>query len=216
MSQAPDRPRIFHITHVGNLRSIVEAGVLWSDAKRLELGLICEIVGMSGIKQRRLTRLRVPCHAGTKVGDYVPFYFCPRSVMLYLLHRGNHPEVTYDGGQGPILHLAADLRAVTAWADGRRRRWAFSAGNAGAVYTEFFSNLSDLGRVDWEAVGARLWQDPAVKEGKQAEFLLHESFPWELVEEIGVLNASTEAQVREILRESSHQPLVKIRSEWYY
>src|SRR5438094_4220821 len=82
----PAEPKIYHITHVDNLPRILEAGVLWSDAKRLELGIDCEIVGMSSIKQRRIQELSVSCHPGTKVGHYVPFYFCPRSVMLYILY----------------------------------------------------------------------------------------------------------------------------------
>jgi len=40
---------------------------------------------MSTIKARRLYDLEVDCHPGTKVGEYVPFYFCPWSIMLYLL-----------------------------------------------------------------------------------------------------------------------------------
>jgi ssDNA thymidine ADP-ribosyltransferase DarT-like protein len=86
----PLEPKIYHITHMNNLPRILEAGVLWSDAKRLELGLVCDIVGMSGIKQRRIQELPVPCHPGTKVGHYVPFYFCLRSIMLYILCMGLH------------------------------------------------------------------------------------------------------------------------------
>ncbi len=47
-------------------------------------------IGMSNIKQRRL-QLPLRCHKGDSVGEYVPFYFCPRSVMLYLIYRANHP-----------------------------------------------------------------------------------------------------------------------------
>jgi len=43
------------------------------------------------------------------VGDCVPFYFCPRSVMLYLIYQGNHPDLQYHGGQDLVLHLEADL-----------------------------------------------------------------------------------------------------------
>jgi ssDNA thymidine ADP-ribosyltransferase, DarT len=28
------------------------------------------------------------------VGEYVPFYFCPRSITLFLLHKGNHVDLT--------------------------------------------------------------------------------------------------------------------------
>jgi ssDNA thymidine ADP-ribosyltransferase, DarT len=93
-------------------------------------------IGMSGIKARRLA-LPVPCHAGDCVGDYVPFYFCPRSIMLYVIHCANHPELTYRGGQEPIIHLEADLHGVVGWAQQQGRRWAFSLSNAGANYTEF-------------------------------------------------------------------------------
>lgn len=60
---------------------------------------------MSGIKQRRLNELTLSSHPGLDVGDCVPFYFRPRSVMLYLVYQGNHPEMAYRGGQGPILHF---------------------------------------------------------------------------------------------------------------
>jgi len=216
MPRSPDHPKIYHITHVDNLPEILRAGVLWSDAKRLELGLSCSVVGMSSIKARRLHELPVKCHPETRVGEYVPFYFCPRSIMLYILHRGNHPELTYRGGQGPIVHLMADLKATVAWADTQGRQWAFSASNAGAYYTDFYVDLGNLDKIDWTAVAASDFRDPLVKEGKQAEFLVMESFPWQLVEEIGVLSPEIEARVRAILRGAPHQPPVRVRRMWYF
>jgi ssDNA thymidine ADP-ribosyltransferase, DarT len=91
VAKVPANPKIYHITHLRNLPQIVEAKKLWSDAKRIELGLQCDVVGISHIKQRRLTEIEVDCHAPTHVGDYVPFYFCPRSVMLFILHKGREP-----------------------------------------------------------------------------------------------------------------------------
>jgi len=76
---------------------MAKAGVIWSDVKRIERQLPCKLVGMSEIKRRRET-LAVSCHPNTTVGQYVPFYFCPRSIMLYLLHMGNHPDVNYTEG----------------------------------------------------------------------------------------------------------------------
>ena len=105
MSQIPQNPKIYHITHIDNLDNILRDDVLWSDAKRLEHGLECEIVGMSEIKRRRLDELEVKCHSGTMVGEYVPFYFCPRSIMLYILYMGNHSDISYREGQSRILHL---------------------------------------------------------------------------------------------------------------
>ena len=97
MPVVPRVPKIYHITHVRNLEQILASKVLWSDANRIEMELDCEVVGMSKIKQRRLA-LPVGCHPGTYVGEYVPFYFCPRSIMLYILHMGNHPDLDYSEG----------------------------------------------------------------------------------------------------------------------
>jgi hypothetical protein len=211
----PKNPKIYHITHLENLPQIVDA-VLWSDAERIRRGLGCTVIGMSEIKRRRLEELEVGCHPGTKVGEYVPFYFCPRSIMLFVLHKGNHPDLRYCGGQRAILHLEADLRAVVEWADSVPRRWAFSDGNAGARYTPFFNDVDQLDFLDWKAINENNWQDPIVKERKQAEFLVAESFPWELVERIGVIDKETAEQVANAIRNADHRPRIVVAQDWYY
>ena len=216
MARIPVHPKVYHITHLDNLAQIMAAGMLLSDAHRIARGLDCEIVGMNKIKRRRLEDLDVSCHPGTLVGEYVPFYFCPRSIMLYLIHRGNHPDLNYRGGQRPIVHLESDLGRAVAWAEGNSRRWAFTNCTAGAAYADFFCDLGDLDEINWDAVGATDFRPMIVKDGKQAEFLVHESFPWELIERIGVVNARVERRVTETLRDARHNPLVSVERGWYY
>lgn len=215
MTDVPGRARIYHITHVDNLPSILAEGGLWSDAAISARGGPAAPIGMSNIKLRRL-RLPLKCHPGDRVGDYVPFYFCPRSIMLFLIHRANHPELTYRGGQGPIVHLEADLRETVTWAEGEGRRWAFSLSNAGAVYTEFRNQLDQLGEVDWTAVAATDFREERVKEGKQAEFLVREFFPWHLVRCIGVQSESIQGRVLRSLSGSGRRPVIEIRRNWYF
>lgn len=216
MAAVPAHPKVYHITHVRNLPQIVQAGVLWSDAKRIELGLACDVVGMTHIKQRRLREIEVTCHPRTHVGDYVPFYFCPRSIMLYILHRGNHPELNYTEGQRPKVHLQADLHAVVEWARENRRRWAFSDRNAGTYIAQFFNRLDQRAEVNWAAVASTDFRDMVVKEGKQAEFLVHDSFPWRLVERIGVYDGDILEQVRRALAGTDHRPPAAVQRGWYY
>jgi hypothetical protein len=211
----PDNPKIYHITHFENLPQMVDA-VLWSDAERIRRAVNCTIVGMSEIKRRRLEELDVHCHPGTKVGEYVPFYFCFRSIMLFLLYKGNHVDLSYRGGQRPILHLEADVGEVVDWAKSRRRRWAFSNGNAGTRYTQFFGDIRQLGQLDWEAIGATDWRDPIVRERKQAEFLVEQSFPWELVKRIGVIDAKVAESVTQVCNGALHRPEVVVEPNWYY
>lgn len=210
----PARPKLYHIAHVDRLPSIVADQCLWCDREVLRRASAGTTIGMNSIKQRRLNELRLASHPELFVGDCVPFYFCPRSVMLYLICQRNHPELTYRGGQGPIVHFEADLYAVVAWADAQPRRWAFTLSNAGARYFEDRSDLGQLGEIDWNAVQTRDWK--RFKDGKQAEFLLERSFPWHLVERIGVQSRATYTAAVNALPARGHRPPVEIRPEWYY
>lgn len=198
-----------------NLASIIADGEIKSDAQMVLRGGPQVAIGMSEIKRRRLL-LPVRCHPGDSVGEYVPFYFCPRSIMLYLMHRGNHPSLTYQDGQEPIVHLRASLHAVVAWAGTNNRRWAFSLSNAGAVYAEFRSDINDLSVLDWNAIASPDFRSADIKEKKQAEFLFKDSFPWQMVEHIGVYSVRYERQVRDILLNASHKPVVSVRQNWYF
>lgn len=215
MSPPPSRPMIYHITHVENLEKIVGCGSIYSDARMIAQGNNTTAIGMSSIKLRRMA-LEVSCHPATKVGEYVPFYFCPRSVMLYLLHRGNHPELSYADGQAPILHLEADLNRVVDWANGHGCRWAFTRSNAGAAYSSHYRDLRELDLVNWEAVSARDFRDPEIKEGKQAEFLLYGTFPWELVEHVGAQNGDAARRAEGAIQARGLRTAVSVREEWYY
>ena len=211
---APRHPKVYHIVHVDRLPSIVSDGCFWCDAevvRRLPPGTT---IGMNNIKQRRLTELTLSSHPQMHVGDCVPFYFCPRSVMLYLMYQGNHPDLVYRGGQDPIIHLEADLHAVVEWANQQGRRWAFTLSNAGSYYFEDRSDLAQLDEIDWEAVQARQW--PNCKERKQAEFLVEHSFPFQLIERIGVHSLAQYQQVVNTLPVGGHQPNVEICTDWYY
>jgi len=212
-------PKLYHIVHVDRLGSIIADGRLMCDTAMCNRPGTGTVIGMSTIKQRRLT-LPLRCHPGLYVGGCVPFYFCPRSVMLYLLHKGNHPDLAYRGGQGPIVHLELDLHGVAQWADATTKKWAFTLSNAGSGYFEVRSELAQLHEINWNAVNTEQWAggnvSSQVKEGKQAEFLVEEYVPWELVERIGVVSNVTYQSVANALAQAAHRPVVEIRPAWYY
>jgi hypothetical protein len=105
---------------------------------------------------------------------------------------------------------------VTTWANHKSRAWAFTACNAGAKYVNCFNDLAQLDEVNWSAVEATDFREPAVKEGKQAEFLIHESFPWQLIERIGVQSEDAAQMVRKAIAAIHHQPAVVVERNWYY
>ena len=210
----PAEPKIYHIVHVDKLPSIIADGWLWCDAEFERRSLPGTTIGISSIKERRLNVLTLNSHPDLHVGDCVPFYFCPRSIMLLLLHKSNHLELDYRGGQGPIVHLESDLRATVAWAEEHDQRWAFTLSNAGSNYFEDRCNLAQLNEIDWDAVQATDWRQH--QHGKQAEFLIERQFPWELVSRIGVRSTQVAGQVSAALHAAAHGPAIEVRGGWYY
>jgi ssDNA thymidine ADP-ribosyltransferase, DarT len=175
---------------------------------------------MGSIKERRLSEIELDSHPGLFVGQCVPFYFCPRSVMLYLIHQANHCEMTYREGQELIVHLELDLQALVGWAQANRRRWAFTLSNAGSFFFEERADLARLEDLNWVAIDAQKWSgagiSSALKEGKQAESLVEERVPWQLVQQIGVHNPTCAQLVADSLPVGAYRPPISILRNWYY
>ncbi len=173
--------------------------------------LKCTKIGHEHIKARRMNR-NVPLAPGGTLGDYVPFYFAPRSPMLFAIH-GGYVE-GYKGGQNSVIHLRSTVEAV----DETELQWVFTEGHAEIAYTDFFSDLEDLTKIDWEVLKARYWHDtdndPDRKRRRQAEFLVHQFFPLGLVSYMGVHDLAVAKAVSEIV--DRHDIEVQVEAGWYY
>lgn len=203
----PPNPSIFHITHVGNLPSIIAHGCLWSDGQRIARALAPTNIGYSHIKARRLNR-PVRVGNGGNLGDYVPFNFCPRSVMLFVVSRGHQD---YGGGQDEIVHLVSSVDTANALV----KPWAFTDQHADLAYASYFNSRAKLNEVDWNVMPLAQWGgNDEVKAKRQAEFLVRDSFPWSAVEHIGVKSAAVAAKVQALL--PSGMPPVAVQASWYY
>lgn len=208
----PGRPKIYHIVHVDRLAPIIRDGGLLSYAAVRDRGEEGTSIGMRHIKDRRL-RLSLESQPGLLVGNCVPFYFCSRSVMLYMINARND-GLEWKGGQGMIVHLQADLRDTVAWADQHGKRWAFTLSNAASGYFEDRCDISQLDELNWDAINARIWVD--CRSEKQAEFLLEDHFPWQLVEHIGVASQAVGRSVIATYGTAAHRPSVGVHTSWYY
>jgi len=200
---------IYHITHVDNLSRIVSDGRLWSDSQRIARGFPSTNIGYSHIKERRMKR-PVLVSAGGTLGQYVPFNFCPRSVMLYVLSQGHE---NYSGGQQPIIHLVSSIQPAIATG----RQWFFTDRHADLGYAQQIGSLDALDKVDWQVTPLQQWGgNTEIKEKRQAEFLMHDWCPWTAITGIGVINDTTADQVTKIFAGTAHRPQVTVRRDWYY
>jgi hypothetical protein len=204
---------VYHITHLRNLPSIFANGLV-CDSAATSLGLTAVDIGYTQIKGRRALRT-VPVAAGGNLNDYVPFYFGPRSPMLYTIARGNVPQ--YQDGQDRIVHLVLDANAAAA----AGLAYAYTDGHAVMAISEFFTDLNEvMDHVDFNLMRATFWNDtderPDRKRRRQAEFLVHGQVPWALIESIGVMSEAIRVQVLEMMQVCDHRPPVDVRREWYY
>lgn len=205
--------RIYHFTHVDNLSSIVNCGelrcnnlLLGSDADHID-------IAHHHIQDRR-NRTRVPCGPGGVLHDYVPFYFAPRSPMLFAIHKGN--VQSYPEGQRPLVYLVTTIPAVRA----RELQFVFTDGHAVVGISEFYDDLGDLNRIDWNIMVARYWgetdEDRDTPRRRQAEFLIYRVCPWDIIKAVVVIDEEMQRRAIDIVSTSSHQPPVLIRPAWYY
>lgn len=198
--------QIYHITHLNNLVSIAQNG-LFSDEQRILKNLNNTNIGYEHIKKRRLKHPVDVCRKGV-IGQYIPFNFCPRSVMLYVIHKGNTNILD---GQERIIHLVSNIDIVSHYTP-----CFFTDRHADLAYAVQCDDLSSIHQsLNWQAIEALSWQD--CKEQKQAEFLAYNYLPWVAITEIGVCNQQTEQAIYNLQQKYQLKlPNVSIYPTWYY
>ena len=210
---APIPTPIFHITPIENLRMILEAGEL-----RAKRALDQEDRGYTNIAHRtiqdRRAHTRVPCGPRGVLHDYVPFYFGPRSPMLF---HDLHGAMWKDSqaGKGPSSIWYRRCRRC------RRRDWASCSPMDTGSWRSRISTmiLAQLDAVDWPLMNTRYWADTDDdldrKRRRQAEFLVHQGFPMTLIQEIGVMDQQRKPKQKPYRRtRTGHSGGVK--HGWYY
>jgi ssDNA thymidine ADP-ribosyltransferase, DarT len=214
MNTIPHPTPIFHITHVNNLPLILETGGLRTclDLRNANVGYTD--VAHQSLQDRRANVL-VPCGLGGTLHHYIPFYFAPRSPMLYVISKKNGPQ--HSEGQGPIIHLVSTAQIVRE----RGLHFVFTDGHGiMQPLTKFYDDLASLDQVDWQIMRERYWRDTAEDNDRsrrrQAEFLVHGFFPGKLVSSIGVAGPRMQARVNTLLQGIDHKPLGNVKTDWYY
>ena len=209
----PVPTHIYHLTHIANLTDILAAG-----------GLACK-AGMANTQhidvshydlQERRQRRAVTCTPGGNLHDYVPFYFAPRSPMLYALYRGN--VAGYKGGQTPLVYLVSSVQEAAS----QGLPFVFTDGHPIMAFSKFYAEVEALDRIAWDVMAGTYWNDtaefPNRKQLRQAEFLVHQTFPWGAVEFLAVRSTTVKVQVERVLNAAPKRftKPVRLVPEWYF
>lgn len=207
---------IAHFTHVDHLATVIQHGLL-SDTAARAAGVLTAEVGDLGIKDQRRQRA-VPLPPGGAVADYVPFYFAPRSPMMFAISRGNVPS--YQGGTARLVYLFSTLERLHGLGHGP----VLTDRNAALNYAEYRAfdpaDPIDDDFIDWGLMNQQYWNntldDPQRVERRMAEALVHERVTWDAITEIGTQSEMIANEVRAVLAGArSHVP-VNVRPCWYF
>ena len=211
MTQVSQPTYLFHITDFSNLDSIIKTGGMLSKNEIDNRKFGYTDLAYDTLQDRR-SRTMVHCGPGGCLHDYVPFFFCIKPPMLYTISRGN-----IEGrSQSSVVYLISTAQKVK----DRNINFVFSDGHAIMAMTDFYDDLDDLNQIDWDVMTSKWWrdtpEDPDRKRRRQAEFLIHKFFPWDLVDEIAVMDDRVAQQAQSLLQGTEHPPAVHVRYNWYY
>ncbi len=209
----PTPTQVFHFTHLEHVATVVQHGLL-SDTAARERGVLRAEVGNHEIKSRRRERV-VRLGAGGVVADYVPFYYAPRSPMMYVIDRGGVP--TYDGGCDDLVYLVSTVERLI----DLDLRPLFTDRNAVLALAAFTDDVAKLDRlIDWSLMRATMWAntsaEPDRKERRMAECLVHACVPWEAFSEVVTKTRACAALVTQALSTVGSSTPVHVRPDWYF
>lgn len=168
----PQKALIWRIIHRNNIPWTLDNGLHCGNSDSQCSSWIN--IGNSELIAKRANH-PVPRAPGGFLNDYVPFYFTPFSPMLGNIRLGR-------GGvqQRPneeIVILVASLHRIASLGF----PFLFTDGHAYYQWTNYYSDLIDLDKVDWTLLQMRDFKrdpdNPAKFERYQAEALIHRHLP---------------------------------------
>jgi len=136
--------------------------------------------------------------------------------MLYAISKSTVEG--YEQGQEPVIYLLSEIEAVTA----AGLLFVFTDDHAAMDLTDFYDDLANLDQIDWSLLDTRYWFDsddfPDRARPRQAEFLIYQCAPWEIMAGIGVKTDAMKTMVEQVLADlaPAHKPQVLVKTSWYY
>lgn len=210
-----DTKYIYRFIHIDNLKIYLNRGGIHAPNYTPDDGLIYRTCHNTDIQSERSRKI-IPRGPQGVIHDYIPFYFGYLLPMMLQLKTGQVKD--YNEGQEPLIYLVSTCQEVKK----SGTKFVFSDGHGIAAFTEWFDNLVDLDKIDWEIVFQRYWADTINdmdrQRRKQAEFLIYRFCDWSLIMKIAVINISMKKRVENIMSRfpEKHQKPVSVERNWYY
>jgi hypothetical protein len=206
----PEKALIWRIVHRDNLPWILDNGLHCANSNVLAPQYVN--IGNVDLIDKRRSR-RVPIVPEGFLADYVPFYFTPFSVMMKNIHSGWSVQQRKND---EIVILVSSLYRV----EELGLPFVFTNAHAYPDWTDYYSDLANLGEIDWSILQRRDFKrdpdDPRKMERYQAEALIHRHLP--ITGLLGIM-CYTDAMKERIEQDVAARGLtlsVHARPGWYF
>jgi len=207
---APVSTYVYRITHAANIPWILDHGLRAAGSGQVDAHFT--VIGNEDLIGKRKTRA-VPIAPHGVLDDYVPFYFCTHSVMLYNIHTG---VGVHQKPQRDIVYLVSTVERV----HGAGLPFVFTDRHAYVANATYFSNPSDLTRLDWALIRGRDFRRdpnrPDKMDLRAAEFLVHQQFPVEALAGVACFDDAQTDSIRAEVATRSLTMSVKTVRGWYF
>jgi hypothetical protein len=207
----PERALIFRIIHRANLPWVLDHGLHCGNSATRAAQWV-SIGNQELINKRAAWPVKVP--PGGVLNNYVPFYFTPFSVMMRNINTGWNGVTQYPNSD--ILILVSSLRRVSAMG----LPFLFTDSHANNNLAGYWSEFSELGRVDWKLLQDRDFKRDPDDPGKfgryQAEALVHQHLPVQGLSGIVCYTEDVKMEIELALAQKGLNLQVVARKRWYF
>ncbi|MFJ4346087.1 DUF4433 domain-containing protein [Pseudomonas sp. NPDC089401] len=201
---------IWRVVHRDNLGWLLDNGLFPMSSDRRSGQYVS--IGNPDLIDKRSHRV-VPISPGGTLSDYVPFYFTPFSVMMKNIHSGwGVPQRRNE----EIVILVSSLYH----AQSLGLRFVFTDAHAYPHWAGYYSDLTQLDKIDWEILQRRDFKrdpdDPRKMERYQAEALIHGHVPVAGLLGIVCYNEALKSRVGKEVQQRQLNLPVHARPGWYF
>lgn len=197
----------FRLTHIENIPYVLRCGLVRANSPLRDENYVS--IGDRHVIQLREERLV----QGYRLSDYIPFYFGPRSPMLYVIQHGYNGVQRMEPEQ--IVYCVVRIEdLVHDGIDG-----IFTDGHALSSLSSFFdiqklSQVNDY--VSWDDVYSTQWNvesDIDLKRRKEAELLINGDLPAQYIRGFVVYSVRAKARLEEMGVKAA---MIAVRPKYYF
>ena len=200
----------FRLVHIDNIPHILKNGIVKADSTNANPNYVP--IGDQLVIEKRKNK-RLSSSSWQNIGDFIPFYFGPRSPMLYVIQHGYNGVRRIEAED--IVYCVIRLDDIIKGGI----ECCFTDGHVLNSLTQVFPAES-LNRIEsyvrYSDVYARRWDDEEdldLKRRKEAELLLKNDLPVQYIKGFVVYN---EGAMQRLISMGVNERMVAVRPTFYF